>query len=172
MTLAALFVYLFLALLTSSSPLQLVAPQLLSTTEPPLDLSTLTGKSNCFIQAHHPGARHLFETSSQDCRGALTLMLFGRLPNTPYSFSRDPSADVRLPYAKAHRTCKIIIDITEATETEKLTWQEIGDTLKAPRGVLSVCLGQGGAVPLEGRMTVREKKVMQVLVVGQAWKSE
>lgn len=75
---------------------------------------------------------------------------------------------MRLPRAQAFQTCKIIVDIADEAETERLTWQEIEETLEAPRGVLKNCLGRGFRPPLGGRMAVGGKGVMQAIVVGQA----
>ncbi len=58
----------------------------------------------------------------------------------------------------------------DETESERLTWREIEETLEAPKGVLRSCLGQGILPPLGGRTVVGEKGAMQAVVAGQAWK--
>lgn len=183
MTIVAIFLYLSFGLLASSSPLQLLSPQLLSTTSLDSTLSSLNltnhlapnattviGKTDCFIQPHRPGAPTLFETDYNDCLVAVTVLLAEKSVSTPYIFSRRPDAEVRLPYAKSFRTCKIIIDILDDAETDRLRWRDIGDRLEAPRGVLKKCLGQGSLPPLGGRTPVGPKGIMQAIVVGQAWR--
>ncbi|CAF9932523.1 MAG: hypothetical protein ALECFALPRED_005316 [Alectoria fallacina] len=178
MTLAAISVYLSLALLASSTPLQLLTPTspdpvpstLNLTNHLPLNATALTATAHCFIQPRHPGAPTLLETDYGDCLVAVTVLLADKAVTTPYTFGRRPDADVRLPYAKSFRTCKIIVDILGETETERLRWRDIGDTLEAPRGVLKRCLGQGRVPPLGGRTAVGGKGLMQAIVVGQAWK--
>lgn len=182
MTLAAILLYLSHALLASATPLQLLTPQLLTTTTlestlSPLNLTNtlppnttaLTATTNCFIQPHHPGAPTLFETSYSDCLVAVTVLLVDKEVTTPYTFGRRPDAQVRLPYSKSFRTCKIIIDIVDDMETDRLRWRDISDTLEAPRGVLRRCLGQGLMPPLGGRTVVGGKGLMQAIVIGQAW---
>lgn len=184
MALTAISLYLSLALLASSTPLQLLDPQILTTssldsTLSPLNLTgpllpnttttTLTATTNCFIQPQHPGAPTLFETSYTDCLVAVTVLLADKEVTTFYTFGRRPDAQVRLPYSKSFRTCKIIIDIVDDSETDTLMWRDISDTLEAPRGVLRRCLGQGSMPPLGGRTAVGGKGLMQAIVVGQAW---
>ncbi|CAD6587204.1 MAG: hypothetical protein ASARMPRED_003025 [Alectoria sarmentosa] len=181
MTLAAISVDLsLLALLASSTPLQPLTPHLLSPDPvpsplnqtnqlPSLNATALTATAHCFIQPRHPGAPTLFETDYGDCLVAVTVLLADKAVTTPYTFGRGPDADVRLPCSKSFRTCKIIVDILGETETERLRWRDIGDTLEAPRGVLRRCLGQARMPPLGGRTAVGEKGVMQAIVVGQPW---
>lgn len=182
MTLAALLYFSF-GLLASSSPLQLLNPQLLSTIslDPtlsslnltnhlPLNATTVTATTNCFIQPHGPGTPILFETNYNDCLVAVTVLLADKTVSTPYVFSRRPDAEVRLPYTKSFRTCKIIIDILDDMEWDRLRWVDISYTLEAPRGVLNKCLGQGSLPPLGGRTSVGPMGIMQAIVVGQPWK--
>lgn len=164
--------YLSLTLLVSSTPLQpltLTAPSPLPDADTYTNTTvTATAKAHCFIQPHHVGAPTLHDASPHDCRVALARLPNGKPPNVPYTFGRQAGADVRLPHAQAVRTCKIIIDIADEGETERLTWWEIEQTLEAPRGVLKNCLGRGFRPPLGGRMAVGGKGVMQAIVVGQA----
>lgn len=177
MTLAAVFLHLSLALLASSTPLRLLTPQAVSansldpTISPlnPTNDRLLNATTNCFIQPRHPGAPILLETNFHDCLVAVTVLLADKAVTTPYTFGRGPGADVRLPYSKSFRTCKIIIDIMDEVETERLKWRDIGDTLEAPRGVLNRCLGQSSSPPLGGRTAVGGKGAMQAIVVGQVW---
>ena len=172
MTLAAVFLYLSLTLPASATPLQLLTPQIISTTTlDPTNNLPLNATANCFIQPHYPGAPTLLETNYADCLVAVTMLLADKTVTTPYTFGRRPDADVRLPYAKSFRTCKIMIDIMDDFEMERLRWRDISDTLEAPRGVLNKCLGQGRLPPLGGRTSVGEKAAMQAIVVGQVWRS-
>ena len=77
---------------------------------------------------------------------------------------------MRLPYSKSFRTCKIILDIMDDLEADRLMWRDVSDRLEAPGGVLRKCLGQGSLPPLGGRTLVGGKGVMQAIVVGQPWK--
>ncbi len=63
-----------------------------------------------------------------------------------------------------------MIDIMDDSETERLRWRDISDTLEAPRGVLNKCLGQGRLPPLGGRTSVGAKAAMQAIVAGQVWR--
>ena len=100
------------------------------------------------------------------------MLLADKAVTTPYTFGRRPDADVRLPYSKSFRTCKIIIDIMDEFETERLEWRDISDTLEAPRGVLNKCMGQGSSPPLGGRTSVGGKAALQAIVIGQVWKPD
>ena len=182
MALAAIFVYLILALLASSTPLQLVNPQTITSTQidPTLrslnlttlalaDPTTLSAVSHCFIQPSHPGAPTLFQITYYDCLVAVVVLRGDQPSNYVNSFSRQPQASVRLPYSKSVRSCKIILDILDESKTETLRWDDITDRMESRNGVLNKCLGQGSSPPLGGRMVVGALGVMHAIVVGQQW---
>ncbi|KAM0804102.1 hypothetical protein BDR22DRAFT_818268 [Usnea florida] len=182
MALAAIFLYLILALLASSTPLQLVDPQTIASTQfdptlrspnlttlPQVNPTTVSAVTHCFIQPTHPGAPTLFQASYYDCLIAVTVLRGDQPISHTNSFSRQPSASVRLPYSKNFRTCKIILDIVDESKMETLRWEDITDTLESRNGVLNKCLGQGSSPPLGGRTLVGTGGVMHAIVVGQQW---
>ena len=182
MALAAIFVYLTLALLASSTPLQLVNPQTITSTQldptlrslnlttlPPVNPMTLSAVTHCFIQPTHSGAPTLFQANYYDCLVAVTVLRGDQSISHRNSFSRQPSASVRLPYSRSFRSCKIILDIVDESKTETLRWEDITDTLESRNGVLNKCLGQSSSPPLGGRTLVGTKGVMHAIVVGQQW---
>lgn len=182
MALAAIFVYVSLALLASSTPLQLLNPQTLTSTQldptlrflnltalPPINATNLNAETHCFVQPRHPGAPTLFESNYYDCLIAVTVLQNDQPARHINSFSRQRSASVRLPHSKSFRTCKIILDILDEEKTETLRWKDITGRLESRGGVLRKCLGQGSLPPLGGRTTVGDDGVMQALVIGRAW---